>query len=159
MKTLAKGIAVVAIPVLGACGPQGEGEAIGTVAGAVIGGLAGSEVGSGGGRDIAIASGAVLGALLGGEIGRRLDEHSRMTAQNAQRRALDGGRVGEAIVWESPNNAGGPASGQVIVVQSGQDTSGRTCREYNHEVTIAGETETVVGVACLGDDGRWTKVS
>ena len=159
MKMLAKGIAVVAIPVLGACGPQGEGEAIGTVAGAVIGGLAGSEVGGGSGREIAIAGGAVLGALLGAEIGRRLDDHSRMVAQNAQQRALDDGHVGEAIVWESPNNAGGPATGQVIVSQSGQDTSGRTCREYTHEVTIAGETETVVGVACRGDDGRWTDVT
>ena len=91
MKTLAKGLAISAIALLGACAPQGEREVIGTVAGAVIGGLAGSEVGSGSGRDVAIAAGAVLGAFLGGEVGRRLDEHARLVANGAQRRALDEG--------------------------------------------------------------------
>ena len=111
MKTLAKGLAISATALLGACAPQGEGEAIGTVAGAVIGGLAGSEVGSGSGRDVAIAAGAVLGALVGGEVGRRLDENSRLRAEGAQRRALDEGQVGQAIVWESPDNSGGAARG------------------------------------------------
>ena len=159
MNTLVKGMAIGAIALLGACGQQGEGQAVGALAGAVIGGLAGSEVGSGSGREVAIATGAVIGALLGAEVGRRLDEHSRMVADNAQQRALDNGQVGRAIVWESSDNAGGPASGQVIVNRSGQDANGRTCREYTHVVTIAGDTETVVGQACLGDDGRWTKVS
>ena len=159
MKTLAKGLAISATALLGGCAPQGEGEVLGTVAGAVIGGLAGSEVGGGSGRDVAIAAGAVLGAFLGGEVGRRLDEHSRLVANGAQRRALDEGQVGQAIDWESPDNSGGAASGQVIVQQNGWDSSGRTCREYTHEVTIAGDTETVVGTACLGDDGRWTNIS
>ena len=159
MKVLARGIAVGAILLAAACGPRGENEAIGTLAGAVIGGLAGSEVGSGSGRDVAIATGAVLGAFVGAEIGRRLDDHSRMQASDAQQRALDQGQVGQAIAWENPNNSAGPASGQVIVQRSGQDAGGRTCREYTHEVIIAGVTETVVGMACLGDDGRWTEVS
>ena len=159
MKTLKSGMAIGAIALLGACGPQGEGEVLGAVTGAVIGGLAGSEVGGGSGREIAIASGAVLGALLGAEVGRRLDEHTQMVAARAEQRALDEGHVGQAIVWQNPDNSGGAASGQIIVQRSGADSQGRTCREYSHEVTIAGETETVIGVACLGDDGRWTKTS
>ncbi len=159
MNMLTKGIAVGAIVMVTGCGPQGEGEALGTIAGAVIGGLAGSEIGSGSGRDVAIATGAVLGALVGGEIGRRLDEHSAMVAGNAQNRALNQGRIGQRISWDNPDNASGPASGAVTVVRSGQDQSGRTCREYTHEVTIAGTKETVVGTACLGEDGRWTDVS
>ena len=159
MKTMVKCVAVGAVAFLGACGPQGEGEAVGTITGAVIGGLAGSGVGDGSGRDVAIAAGAVIGALIGGEIGRRLDEHSEMIARNTQRRALDEGQIGQAIRWENPDNAGGAASGRVTVDKTGEDRNGRTCREYTHEVTVAGVSETAVGVACLGDDGRWTIVS
>ena len=38
---------------------------LGTVAGAVVGGAAGSTVGAGTGRDIAIAAGAIVGAAVG----------------------------------------------------------------------------------------------
>lgn len=160
MNTLVKGMAIGAIALLGACGQQGEGQTVGALAGAVIGGLAGSKVGSGSGREVAIATGAVIGAFLGAEVGRRLDEHSRIAADNAEQQALDNGQVGRAIEWENSDNAGGPASGQVIVNRSGRDpNNGQTCREFTHVVMIAGDTETVVGQACLGDDGRWTKVS
>ena len=159
MNVLARGAAVVTVGLLGACGPQGENEAVGTIAGAVIGGFAGSAVGDGTGRDVAIASGAVLGALIGGHIGRRLDEQSQMMAQDARHRALDQGTAGQGIRWDAPDNSAGPAHGVVMVNRSGQNQAGRTCREYTHEVTIAGETEVVVGTACLGDDGRWTEVA
>jgi len=158
MKFVLRGAAVGLLALTVGCG-QGEGEAVGVIAGGVIGGLAGSEVGSGSGRDVAIATGAVLGAFVGQEIGRRLDEHSRIKAAGARTQALDQGLVGENIVWENPDNAGGGARGLVVVNRSGRDAAGQTCREYTQEVTIAGDTETLIGTACLGADGRWTDVS
>lgn len=47
---------------------QGKPEPGGTVAGAIIGGVVGHQVGSGRGNDLATAAGAIGGALLGHEV-------------------------------------------------------------------------------------------
>ncbi|MCL6263102.1 glycine zipper 2TM domain-containing protein [Craterilacuibacter sp. RT1T] len=80
---------------------------IGSVIGAVAGGLLGSQVGGGTGRDVA----AVLGALGGGYLGNRLEQN-----QNAQPQA------GQYVVVSLQNgvNVGvtQPASGQLFVGQN-----------------------------------------
>lgn len=58
--------------------------------------------------------------------------------------------VGQAITWNE-----GDASGSVTTTREGRDASGQTCREFQQEVTIGGETEQAVGTACLQDDGSW----
>lgn len=161
MKSFTKMIAVGAITLvpLTACEPGHENELTGAVLGATLGGLAGAHVGDGSGRAMAIAFGAMTGMLVGATIGQRLDNQSALLAEKAQRQALNNNRVGESITWNNPDNSGGAARGTIILQRDGADQDGRTCREYSHEVTIAGDTETVIGKACLGDDGRWTEIS
>jgi hypothetical protein len=62
--------------------------------------------------------------------------------------------VGEKIIW---NEAG--ASGSVTTVRDGTSTSGRYCREFQHEVTIGGKTERAYGTACRQPDGSWEVIS
>ena len=58
--------------------------------------------------------------------------------------------VGEQITWSS-----GDATGYVVATKEGVRSSGLTCREFQQEVTIGGETEQAWGTACLQEDGSW----
>ena len=69
---------------LAACGGAGQNEQLGNVLGAVVGGLAGAQVGEGDGQLVAVGVGAVLGALVGGEIGRMMDEADLQLLADAQ---------------------------------------------------------------------------
>jgi len=62
---------VVAIDVVGGSGRTSGG---GAVAGAIIGGVLGHQVGSGRGNDVATAAGAIGGAVAGNEIEKRRNE-------------------------------------------------------------------------------------
>lgn len=62
--------------------------------------------------------------------------------------------VGETIIWNE-----GDASGSVTTVRDGTSTSGRYCREFQHEVTIGGKTERAYGTACRQPDGSWEVIS
>lgn len=156
--------AILALPVaamllLPACEAGRENEAVGSLIGGAIGALLGSEIGGGEEeRRIGVAVGAIIGSQIGGDIGRQLDDAARHRARVAEAEALSSASIGEPIRWEDPDNDYGPAEGTVTVKRQGRNEDGRTCREYTHEVTIAGESETVVGTACLGEDGRWTAV-
>ena len=94
---------VVAIDVVRGGGRTSGG---GAVAGAIIGGVLGHQVGSGRGNDAATVAGAVGGALVGNEVERRRndDEQYRVTVQFRDGReatflqsSLDGIRVGDRI--------------------------------------------------------------
>jgi outer membrane lipoprotein SlyB len=63
---------VTSIDVLRASGPSAA-SPVGAIAGAVIGGLLGNQIGAGGGRALATGAGVVGGALAGNEIGRRAE--------------------------------------------------------------------------------------
>lgn len=52
---------------------RGEGGAVGSIGGAVVGGLLGSQVGGGRGKDVATVAGAVGGAVTGNEIQKRVN--------------------------------------------------------------------------------------
>lgn len=62
--------------------------------------------------------------------------------------------VGEKIIW---NKSG--ATGSVTTIREGTSTSGRYCREFQHEVTIAGKKERAYGTACRQPDGSWEVIS
>ncbi len=62
--------------------------------------------------------------------------------------------VGEACTWEDGN-----ASGTVTTISESQDSSGAYCREFQQEITVAGEVEQAYGTACLQPDGAWKIVS
>ncbi len=62
--------------------------------------------------------------------------------------------VGEKIVWNS-----GGATGSVTTVRDGDSTSGRYCREFQHQVNIAGKKQQAYGVACRQPDGSWEVIT
>src|SRR3954451_1227630 len=106
MKTMTAACVAVTLG-LGAAGcsqTTGPNEGVGTIGGAVIGGLIGSRFGQGGGKAAAIAGGAVLGGLLGNSVGRNLDQEAQARAYDAQYAALNSGRRSD---WTSPSGAYG----------------------------------------------------
>lgn len=62
--------------------------------------------------------------------------------------------VGEKIIWKQGN-----ATGSVTTTREGTSTSGRYCREFQHEVTIGGKSEQAYGTACRQPDGSWEVIS
>jgi len=68
---------------------QGEGSALGVVAGGLVGGILGHQVGSGSGKDLATIAGAVGGGYAGNEIEKRAT--STQTHEVAVR--MDNGRT------------------------------------------------------------------
>ena len=82
-----------------------------------------------------------------------IDEASQRAHESAQIEATTA-PIGEPIVWKTET-----ASGSVVATKEGESLAGRTCREYQQQVTIGGETETAVGTACLQEDGSWKIVN
>ena len=62
--------------------------------------------------------------------------------------------IGETIYWREGN-----ASGYVTATREGSSSSGRYCREFQHEVTIGGKKEQSYGTACRQPDGSWEVIS
>lgn len=147
-------IALVALTALAGCqtygGPR---EGVGALGGAVAGGLIGSQIGDGTGQVLATVGGAVLGGLLGAELGRQLDRQAQQYFYQAQFQALEAGRPGAPIAWQSPS---GPR-GQVVPSQPYQ-INALVCRDYTHTVYIDGQPEVLSGTACRQPDGSWRDV-
>lgn len=126
---------------------------IGAVTGMVLGGLVGSQMGDGKGRDAAIMAGAVLGMLAGSEIGRRLDDADRMKMGLATSDALNNNAVGTPSRWRGEEPG---VSGAVTPTRNFTDENGNFCREIRQTVMIEGETREATGKACREKDGSWS---
>ncbi len=146
-------IALAALTALAGCQSAGPREGVGALGGAVAGGVLGSQIGDGSGQVLATVGGAVLGGLLGAQLGRQLDEQAQQRFAAAQFQALDSGRPGAPVVWQSPT---GP-SGQVVPSQPYQINS-TVCRDYTHTIYIEGQPEVLRGTACRQGDGSWRDV-
>ena len=152
MKTSWKFAAMAAVVLpLSACGPEaGQNETVGTLLGAIAGGLAGAEAGDGG--PLAVGIGTLLGAMIGGEIGRTLDDVDRqLMAQNTEQ-ALNESPKGTETTWQNPDNG---HAGTFIPLNTTQPQPGIYCREFQQTVTIGGETQEAFGQACRQPDGTW----
>ncbi len=138
---------------LAACAPDDRPKtAAGTVFGAALGGFAGSTIGSGTGRLIATATGTFIGAVIGRNIGKSLDRADQTYARHAIGHSLEYKPSAEATVWRNPDSGN---EGAVTPTRTYQTPSGRYCREYQHEVTVGGRSETAYGTACRRPDGAW----
>lgn len=148
-------LALVAVTALAGCQTYNAGprEGVGALGGAVAGGVLGSQIGGGSGQVLATVGGAVLGGLLGAELGRQLDAQAQERYYAAQYQALESGRPGAPVVWQSPS---GPR-GQVVPSQPYQINS-TVCRDYTHTVYIQGQPEVLTGTACRQADGSWRNV-
>ncbi len=142
---------------LAGCAGQNFGtkQTVGGLGGAALGGLLGSQFGSGTGQLAATAAGVVLGGLVGSEVGRSLDDVDRLNVQRASRQAQVA-PIGQTIVWNNPNTGN---AGSVTPIRDGTTASGEYCREFQQTVTVGGRTESAYGRACRQHDGSWRVVS
>lgn len=129
---------------------------LGTLLGAVGGGLAGSQIGGGRGTLVAVGVGTLLGALVGGEIGKSLDNADRAAMAQTTTRALEATPSGQTSSWRNPDSGN---YGTVTPQPAYQTASGQYCREFTQTVTVGGKTEEAFGTACRQPDGTWKIVS
>jgi surface antigen len=130
---------------------RGDKELVGGASGAVLGGVLGSQVGSGSGRLWMTGAGVLLGTLLGSEIGRSLDHADMAYANQAAKRAYSA-PVGETISWNNPESGN---YGTYTPVRDGRSSAGRYCREYQQTIVVGGRKEEGYGTACQQPDGSW----
>ena len=140
----------VACAMLTSCAGNKQGS--GTAIGAVAGGLLGSAFGKGAGKLVAIGIGAVAGGFLGNSIGKSLDEHDRMMADNASKKALEAAPSGQSVAWKNPDTGN---YGTVTPTKTYQTNDGRYCREYTQNITVGDKQEKAYGKACGQPDGQW----
>ncbi|MGB1547612.1 MAG: RT0821/Lpp0805 family surface protein [Alphaproteobacteria bacterium] len=139
--------------VLSACTTTNTGpkETAGTFLGAGLGALAGSQVGKGRGKLVAVALGTLIGAGLGNEVGKSLDRADQLYMTRTSASAFESNRIGQTSHWHNPDSGN---YGTVTPTRTYQ-SEGRYCREFQQSVTIGGNTEQAYGTACRQEDGSW----
>ncbi len=142
---------------LAACvSDQGDKQTLGTLIGAGLGGLAGSQVGSGTGQLVAIGAGVLLGGLLGNEVGKSLDKADIAYAERNAQETLEYQPTGATSSWVNPDSGN---SGSITPTATYQSAGGEYCREYQQTVTVGGEQQSAYGTACRQPDGSWKLVN
>lgn len=149
-------IGIVSLSFLVACdqntyGGAGPKQSVGTLGGAVAGGLLGSQVGGGSGRLWATGAGVLLGAIVGSEIGKSLDRADRVYMGQTTYRALESGPSGHPARWINPDT-GHYGS---VTPQPAYQQGGLQCREYTQTINVGGRSEQAYGTACRQQDGSW----
>jgi surface antigen len=156
-KGLAVGVMALALAGCqqGGYSDMGPKQGVGTLGGAVIGGLAASQIGGGTGRLWATGAGVLLGALVGSEIGKSLDRADRQYMAEKTQYALESGQSGQPVEWRNPD------SGHygTVTPQRAYQANDSYCREYTQTVSIGGKTERAYGTACRQPDGSWQIVN
>ena len=124
-------ITIVALMAVALAGCQtngyGQKQVGGTLLGAGLGGLLGSQFGSGSGKLVATGLGVFAGGLIGNEVGKSLDRADRAYLYQATERAA-AAPVGETITWRNPRSGN---YGSVTPTREGvHNRTGAYCREY-----------------------------
>jgi len=114
------------------------------IAGAVLGGVAGHQVGGGRGRTVATVLGAVLGGYLGGV----------MSNQSRQRTnyALD---TNAPSTWVEPQTNNRYTVTPTRTYTGNVNGQQSVCRDYNMDAYIDGRLQQVRGRACRDANGQW----
>ena len=137
---------------LGACAAPGQQGGLsnqtgGTMTGALLGGLLGSQVGHGDARVAAIVGGTLLGSYMGGRVGASMDETDRMRLNNS----LENTPTNQSNSWVNPDNN---QRYTVVPVETYQN-QGQTCRRFKTTVIIDGQRTLAMGKACRRGRGDW----
>lgn len=130
--------------------PSGDKEVVGTIVGGVVGGVAGSTI-RGPGRTAGVIVGTLIGALVGHDIGKSLDEADELRAA----RVLEKNKTGRPTTWVNPDKG---TEVMMVPQRTYKNRVGQDCREYETEVTVAGEKQQAYGTACRQADGQWIVV-
>lgn len=139
---------------LGGCADTGMGQkqTVGTLGGAALGGLLGSQFGGGTGKLVTTALGVAAGGLIGNQIGQSLDRADQAYLYQAAEQAQTA-PVGETITWSNPRSGN---YGSVTPTREGyQPSTGAYCREYQQEIVVGGRVQQGYGQACRQPDGSW----
>ncbi len=145
-------VAVLSMGLLASCeSGSGNNEAMGTFLGAAIGmglgALAGHDA-----RPAAMTMGAMVGGLAGNQVGRKLDEADRIKMQHTQQSALEAGRSYDTAGWYNPDTGN---RGSYTPQPAYRADNGQYCREYAEIVIIDGAEQRAYGTACRQPDGSW----
>ena len=146
------GVVMAAMLVAGCAQSGSEKQTIGTLGGAALGGLAGSQIGGGTGKLAATAAGTLLGGFLGSSIGQSLDKADKAYASQTTQSALENGQSGVAQSWNNPDTN---ARGTVTPQAAYQNASGTYCRPFTQTIFVDGEQQSLEGTACRQPDGSW----
>lgn len=151
-------IAIVALLAIGlsACEGTGPKQTGGTIIGGALGGVAGSQFGSGKGQLAMVGLGALLGAFAGSEVGKSLDKADQEYARQTSYKALETAPVGNQSTWSNPDSGN---YGTVTPTKTYQQADGTYCREFHQTIVVGGNTEQAYGTACRQPDGSWKIVS
>lgn len=128
---------------------------VGMLAGGLLGGALGTQVGHGSGRNAAIIGGTLLGGFLGSSIGKSMDDTDRLKVQQA----LEKNRTNQTATWTNPDT-GAHYEVKPVRTYKRKAPTGKPqyCREYLSEATINGEKQKIYGKACRQPDGSWKVV-
>ena len=145
---------LLAIVFLAACADV-EGkpkQTVGTLLGAGLGALAGTQIGGGKEQLAAVAIGALGGAWLGSEAGKSLDKADQAYAERTVQNTLENNKKGQTSKWRNPDSGN---AGSYTPTRTYQTASGQNCREFETSVEVDGKSETATGTACRSADGSW----
>jgi surface antigen len=149
LESLLARMTLLAAPVLAVAGcAAAPAVPVAAAAGAGTGAAAGAALGSGTGKVASAAVGGVAGAWIGAKIGERLERDAQSRAISAEQRAVTENVV---VDWRGDNRS----RGVVVPRRTFLDAQGRECREFAHQIVIAGRVEEGIGVYCRDNDGFW----
>ena len=128
-------------------------QTLGTIGGAGIGALIGSQVGGGKGQLAAVAIGTLAGAWAGSEVGNSpfssLDKADKLYAQRTAQNSLEYNKTSQSSSWRNPDSG---HSGTFTPTRTYHTAGGANCREF--ETTIRGRTRReAASEACRQPDG------
>ena len=147
---------IIAVLVVAGCEDAGQKQQMGTVVGAGLGALAGSQIGHGAGQLTAVAIGTLIGAGIGSEVGKSLDKADRLALQQANQKAFEYDQSGTSETWYNPDSGN---SGSVTPKPAFKNNEGKYCREFTQTIKVGGESHEGYGTACRQPDGSWKIVS
>jgi surface antigen len=95
------------------------------------------------------------GGLIGQKLGQSLSASDRQPALEAEYKALEATKAGQAVAWANPSTGHG---GSVTAAQPYRVGS-QNCRQYTHTFAMGSPSQTVRGTACRNGDGSWTPLT
>ncbi|HEY0721574.1 MAG TPA: RT0821/Lpp0805 family surface protein [Gammaproteobacteria bacterium] len=120
---------------------------IGTVLGAVAGGVIGNRTASEENRTVATVAGVVIGGIVGNTIGKTMDNRDVQCTGQALERVGDN----QTVAWKNSTNG---QEYQVTPVRTYSQEGGLYCREYVTR-TAGGTRAESTQNACRHPDGSW----
>lgn len=127
----------------------------GTVVGAGLGALVGSQFGGGSGAVAMTVIGGLAGAWAGNEIGKSLDRADKAHLQRTTYSSLESSPSGTTSAWRNPDSG---HSGTVTPLNSFKAANGADCRDFETTINVSGRDEKATGRACRQPDGTWRVV-